>query len=167
MLIIFAGLPGTGKSTLAGALAQRLGALYLRIDSIERALAASSLAIHPAQDAGYVVGYALAEDNLTRGRSVVADSVNPIDLTRDAWRAVAQRAGRPAVDVEVVCSDVEEHRRRIETREPDIPGFTLPTWQDVLNRDYDAWNDPRLVIDTAARAPEQALDALLAQLPAA
>lgn len=167
MLIIFAGLPGTGKSTLAAALAERLGAVYLRIDSIERALAASSLAIHPAQDAGYMVGYALAEDNLTRGHSVVADSVNPIDLTRAAWRAVAHRAGKAAVDVEVVCSDVEEHRRRVETREPDIPGLDLPTWQDVLQRDYAPWNDPRLVIDTARLSPTQALDALLAQLPAA
>lgn len=38
MLYIFAGLPGSGKSTLAKKLAQKLGATYLRIDTIEQGL---------------------------------------------------------------------------------------------------------------------------------
>ena len=38
MLIIFGGLPGSGKSTIARALALRLGAVYLRIDTIEQAI---------------------------------------------------------------------------------------------------------------------------------
>jgi predicted kinase len=37
-LIIFGGLPGTGKTTLSRMLAERRGALYLRIDTIEQAL---------------------------------------------------------------------------------------------------------------------------------
>ena len=40
-LIIFGGLPGTGKTTLARKLANDLGATYLRIDTIERALRGS------------------------------------------------------------------------------------------------------------------------------
>ena len=78
MLIIFAGLPGTGKSKLANELARRIGATFLRIDSIEQAITGSSLRIHPVEDAGYLVGYALAEDNLRLGGTVIADSVNPI-----------------------------------------------------------------------------------------
>lgn len=38
MLYIFSGLPGTGKSTLAQYLAKTLGAVYLRIDTIEQAM---------------------------------------------------------------------------------------------------------------------------------
>ena len=37
-LIVFSGLPGVGKTTLARALAQAQGALHLRIDSIEQAM---------------------------------------------------------------------------------------------------------------------------------
>jgi predicted kinase len=52
-------------------------------------------------EAGYRFGYAVAEDNLRLGRIVVADSVNPLRVTRDAWRNAAKRSG--AVFVEVVC----------------------------------------------------------------
>ena len=57
MLIIFAGLPGTGKTTLATEIARRIQATYLRIDSIEQAMTNSSLKIDPVEDAGYVAGF--------------------------------------------------------------------------------------------------------------
>lgn len=133
MLIIFGGLPGTGKTTLARALARWLGATYLRIDTIEHAMAESK----PAGEAGYLVGYALAEENLRLGCTVVADSVNPLRITREAWRKAARHAGAGFVEILVVCSDHVEHRRRIETREADImdiAGLPPLTWQDVLAR---------------------------------
>ena len=44
-----------------------------------------------------------AEDNLRLACTVVADSVNPLPITREAWRAVAGRAGVPVLEIEVVC----------------------------------------------------------------
>jgi len=38
MLIIFGGLPGTGKTTIARELSSQLGAMYVRVDSIEQAI---------------------------------------------------------------------------------------------------------------------------------
>jgi len=38
ILYIFAGLPGSGKSTIAQLLSKQLKAVYLRVDSIEQAL---------------------------------------------------------------------------------------------------------------------------------
>lgn len=164
MLIVLAGLPGVGKTTIARALAGQLPAVHVRIDSIEHAIRQSSAlaAGSSVDDAGYRVGYAMAEDNLALGLTVIADSVNPWPLTRDAWLGVARRAGVPAIEVEIVCSDASAHRRRVEARTADLPGFTLPTWQDVESRDYRPWDRPHTVIDTATVNLAEAVHVILA-----
>ncbi len=164
MLIIFAGLPATGKSTLSRELARELEAVYLRIDTIECALVVALPPGHPIDDLGYRVAYAVAGDNLRFGRTVVADSVNPLEITRQAWRSVATRASVKSVDVEIVCSDPVEHRRRVETRVADIAGHKLPTWQEVTAREYDVWTRSRIVVDTAGKTATQALDELRQEL---
>jgi predicted kinase len=166
MLIIFGGLPATGKTTIARELARQLGAVHLRIDSIEQAIWDSGVLSSPINDAGYRVGYAVAADNLYVGRTVIADSVNPIQLSRDAWVEVANRAQVPAVEIEVTCSNANEHRRRVETRISDIAGSRSLTWQDVVSRDYHPWNREHIVIDTASRSVEQSVTILLASAEA-
>lgn len=146
MLVVFSGLPGVGKTTIARALAASLGAVHLRIDTIEQALRNAGWKV---DGEGYSVAYALAEDHLGLGHIVVADCVNPWPLTRDQWRSVAARAGVRVVDVELVCSVVDEHRRRVESRVADLAGHRLPTWAEVVERDYRPWSRERLVIDTA------------------
>jgi predicted kinase len=145
ILIILSGLSGVGKTTIARALARVLDAVHVRIDSIEQTLRRDGVVV---QGQGYSVAYAVAEDNLRLSRVVIADCVNPWPLTRTEWRAVAERSDVRALEVEVVCSDVGEHRRHVEARIADISGHRLPTWPEVVDRDYRAWDGPRLVIDT-------------------
>lgn len=149
MLIILGGLPGVGKTTVARELARAIGAVHIRIDSIEQAIQAANVLAGSIEDAGYRVGYAVAEDNLRLGRTVIADSVNPWPITRQAWLDVARRAGVGAVEVEVKCSDAIEHRRRVEERLLATEA-SRPTWQDVLDRDYRPWDGGPLVVDTAS-----------------
>jgi predicted kinase len=157
MLIILGGLPGVGKTTITRELARQLSAVHLRIDSIEQAIRNSGALSRPLNDVGYRVGYAVALDNLNVGRTVIADSVNPLAISRDAWVEVAKRAQVSAIEIEVVCSDAKEHQRRVENRTTDIPGLMPPTWQEVVLRDYQPWNRGRVVIDTTTRSLEQAV----------
>jgi predicted kinase len=165
MLIILGGLPGTGKTTIARELARQLGAVHVRIDSIEEAILDSGVLNSPINDAGYRVGNAVAADNLRIGRTVIADSVNPIPLSREAWVEVANRARVSAVEIEVICSDSKEHQRRVETRISDIPGSRALTWQDVVSRDYRPWDREHIVIDTAGRTVEQVVTILRGAIP--
>ncbi len=147
MLIVFSGLPGVGKTSIARELAQTIGAVHLRIDSIEQALRRTGSRV---EGEGYDIAYAIADDNLRVGRTVIADCVNPWPLTRNAWRSIAERTSVASLEVEIVCSDAVEHRRRVESRKPENAGHALPSWQDVVERDYHAWDRDRLVVDTAA-----------------
>lgn len=162
-LYIFAGLPGTGKTTLSQGLARRIQAAHVRIDTVEQGL--RDLCDLQVEGEGYRLSYRIAADNLRLGLDVVADSCNPIGLTRREWEKVADEVGAAFVNVEVVCSDADEHRRRIESRVSNIPGLKLPTWQDVVNREYDReWSRERITIDTAGRSAGECLDELIAAI---
>ena len=160
MLIIFGGLPGVGKTTIARELARQIDAMHVRIDSIEQAIRDCKHVVTPLDDAGYRVAYAIALDNLRIGRTVVADSVNPLPITRNAWLEVGQRAQVETIEIEVICSDSLEHRSRVERRSPEIVGMRLPTWEEVIAREYHRWNREHTVIDTASRSVEQSVKIL-------
>jgi predicted kinase len=187
-LYILSGLPGVGKSALAKCLAREYGAVYLRIDTIEQGL--RTLCDFDVQGEGYRLAYRIAEDNLKNGLSVVADSCNPIQLTRDEWETTALQAGAKYINIEVICSDKNEHRERIEKRnaepeknhtEPEEnhtdreeshadteeshtgrDGLRLPTWEEVVAREYDQWKEDHIVIDTANTDILQCREALFA-----
>jgi predicted kinase len=163
-LIAFSGLPASGKSSIARALAQRTGAIWLRIDSIEQAIRDSGVVPGSLDDAGYRAAYAVAEDNLRLGRDVIGDSVNPWMLTRDAWRVTGTRAGARVVEVETVCSDQDEHRRRVESRANEVPGLILPDWEAVISRDYHAWERDHVTIDTAKCDVPASVELILAAI---
>jgi predicted kinase len=163
MLIAFSGLPGTGKTSIARELARRLRATYLRVDTVEQALR-SCETLETVGAEGYEAIYRLAEDNLNVGLTVIADSVNPLEITREAWAEVARDANVRLINVEVICSDEAEHRRRVETRSSDIPDLVLPTWDKVKSREYHPWIQPRIVIDTAGRSVGACVDDLISKL---
>lgn len=166
MLVVLGGLPGTGKSTIAKLLARRIDAVHVRVDTIEQAVRSCGVLAADIGPAGYLAAYGVAEDNLRVGRTVIADSVNPLAVTRDAWRAIGERLAVGVVEVEVVCCDRVEHRRRVETRTSDIAGLRLPTWQQVVERDYEAWDRAHVVVDTSTKPADELVTALVSRLSA-
>jgi predicted kinase len=164
LLIAFAGLPGAGKSAIAQELALRTGAVWLRLDSIEHAIVDTGVVPGELADAGYRAAQAVAVDNLRLGRDVVADCVNDWKIARDGWQAAAFRAGAPILWIEVICSDADEHRRRVETRTIDVPGLKPPDWDAVIAREYHDWDRERLVVDTAGVTLEQSVEVVMAAL---
>lgn len=158
MLVVFGGLPGTGKTTIARAIARRQSAVYLRIDEIEQAIRSAGVPKSTVGPSGYVVANALAASNLSNGCLVIADCVNPVEESRQGWRATAARAQSRLLEVEIVCSDPIEHRRRVEERSADIEGLDPPSWDSVKAHHYLPWHEDHLVIDTALVAAHEAVE---------
>jgi predicted kinase len=161
-LYIVSGLPGSGKTTLSQLLARHCAAAHVRIDTIEQAL--RDLCSVNVQGEGYRLAYSVASDILYAGVSVVADSCNPIELTRREWEEVALGAGARYVNIEVICSDAREHRERVESRSSTVVGLRLPTWADVESREYHDWTVERVVLDTSRRSVVECLNELISKL---
>ncbi len=69
---------------------------------------------------------------------------------RRGWPAVATAAGVPLRVIEVGVGDPVEHRRRVQQRRSDLDGLTVPTWEQVMTRGYQPWDEhrdgPRLIV---------------------
>jgi predicted kinase len=159
VLIVIGGLPGVGKTTVARALAGRLGMAHLRIDAFEVALLRQGLVATPADVGGHGYGLALAaaDSCLAAGTDVIVDAVFPVAAARRPFRELATRHGVPAHWVRLICTEPAEHRRRVEQRVADLPGHVVPDWSAVRRRDVDQWHERHTVVDTASGDPVEAV----------
>ena len=162
-LYIFSGLPATGKTTLAEKLAKFTGAVFLRIDTIEQGLK-DICSIKNVEADGYRLSYRIAKDNLKIGNNVIADSCNPIQLTRLEWEEVANLSGANFENIEIICTDKNIHRHRTENRLSTIKNLKSPKWQDIETREYHLWNKPRHIINTANKSIKEAFTELIEKL---
>jgi hypothetical protein len=108
----------------------------------------------------------LAADKLRLGVDLVADWVNTFAVTRDSWRRAALDTTAHVLEVEVVCSDLGEHRRRAEQRTVDVPSLETPTWQAITEREYAPWEGEPLVVDTAVVDVSQGVNLILETIAA-
>src|SRR5699024_676845 len=113
---------------------------------------------------GYLVGYAVASDQLRNGIDVVAESVNAGKATRAAWRDAGLQVSARVLEVDIVCSDPVEHRRRAEERVVDVPGLELPSWDQIRDREYAPWERDRLVVDTAVLNVDESVEFIRATI---
>ena len=130
-----AGLPGAGKSALADALGRRTGWPVLSVDPVDAALLEAGIGSHqPTGLAAYNVVDALAGHLLRLGQTVVVDAVNAAAEARAQWVDLAERTAVPLQFVEVVCSDAELHRQRLEGRQRRLAHLPEPRWESLEQR---------------------------------
>lgn len=152
-LIVFSGLPGTGKSTLAEMLGKQLSIPVFAKDWLEAVMLRSGLQSASNEQALGYVGYELlamlAERQLMLNQSVILDSVAGTNSIRTTWKELSQQYGADWRVVECVCSDESLHRSRLSVRERNIPGWHELKWANVekVKQHYQPWSEDRLVLD--------------------
>lgn len=74
---------------------------------------------------------------------------------------MAFKTQMPLLEVEFICSNQQEHRKRIESRKSDIIGHELPNWHDVLKRIYEPWSRDHVVVDTSQLSSDEAVEVIM------
>ncbi len=149
-LIVFTGLPGTGKSTLAEYAGRQLSYPVFSKDYLEATLWREG--VGQEQRSGWIAQEllnTLALRQMQLGQSVILDTVATFDRVRAPWRAAAEAHGADFRVVETICSDEHLHRHRLVGRDRGIPGWHELTWADVegVRGRFEPWTDARLVLD--------------------
>jgi predicted kinase len=174
--VVVAGPPGSGKTTLAAALARVLHRAFIDLDTVTGAMTRAALALAGAdesaldgalgarlREARYGALLDTAAANLGVGLGVVLSgpfTCERVDPAR--WEAVRERLGE--ADAALICLELDEPARRArmqargaprdraKLRLPDSPGAgpgaALPTGAIRLN----GGGDPESVLETALAA---------------
>ena len=164
-LVLIAGIPGAGKSTLAESLARHLRTPIFSMDWMLGSLVLARAITD--ENAVEVVDFqltAVAARHLQLGIDVIVDVAGHTRVDRARWRELTERLGGVFVGVECVCSDAGLHRSRVEGRSRGIPGWhaTVP-WQHVerMRGLWEPWEDDHLVLDSAVETPDSSLKRVL------
>jgi predicted kinase len=123
----------------------------LSVDPIEAAMCRAGVdRAQPTGLAAYVVAEAIAGDIPALGQTVIVDAVNAVEPARQMWRDLAASYAAVLRWIEVVCSDPDVHRRRLERRSRGDEAVSEPIWEGVQIRrgEYERWTDDRLTLDT-------------------
>jgi predicted kinase len=150
-VIVVSGLPGSGKSTVAEGIAQKLSLPIFSVDPIESSIIQSGFKRgFETGLAAYLVAEALATEQLKLGISIIIDAVNPVQEARDMWKKLADNHKAQLVIIECTL-DKDIHKQRIDARVRNIAGLPEVTWQDVEARrtEYLQWHEERLSLDTS------------------
>jgi predicted kinase len=166
-LIIFSGLPGTGKSSLAEALGRQLSIPVFAKDWLEATLLRSGLmASDPEKSIGFM-GYelltTLAERQLMLNQSGILDSVASTQSIRNTWRQLCDQYQAQWRVIQCICSDESVHRAHLAKRQRKIPGWHELEWRDVekVKVYFSPWQGEHLVLDMIDSFEENLSQALV------
>ncbi|WP_044617846.1 AAA family ATPase [Gynuella sunshinyii] len=147
-VILICGLPGSGKSTIAGKLATSLGLPLFSKDKLEASIVENgALKTEVLNNVGYTLLKNLVDEHLDRNTSVIVDFIADKNRVNELW---PELLGKEMVVIECVCSDKTEHKRRIESRRRNIKGWYELSWADVeeITSKYTPLTPNRLIVDT-------------------
>lgn len=130
-LVIFSGLQGCGKSTLARLVARRLGIPLFAKDRFQSLLRQHGLAGRATAD-GYYLLLEMADAQLELGVSVVLDGVFPLPGFREEAAQIAHAHAAQFRPIYCYCSDEEEWKRRLANRRhAHVPNWSPVGWDEV------------------------------------
>ena len=162
-LVALCGLPGTGKSHFAAALASRIPCLVLGSDRLRKILKPQPRYTREEHARVFRAAHTLLESLLAQGHRVVFDATNLTDRARDPLRDIAARVNVPLLLVQFDAPPTIVRQRLARRSRGEIDD----TWSDADWRIYcrlypghEPLTGPHLFVDSS-QSIEPALEEMV------
>jgi len=149
-LIVMRGYPGTGKSTIARAISAALHAPLIDRDILRQKAVDIFGNLPHVGRFSYELMFALAEEQLSLGLSVVVDTPLTYRTTYEQAKEIAQTFHAPMLVVHCRCSP-EVQKRRLEGRVGKVSEFQITSWEEWMQWKprFEDFDDEGCIIDTS------------------
>jgi predicted kinase len=149
-LIVMRGYPGTGKSTIARAISAALHAPLIDRDILRQKAVDIFGNLPHVGRFSYELMFALTEEQLSLGLSVVVDTPLTYRTTYEQAKELAQTFHAPMLVVHCQCSP-EVQKRRLEGRVGKVSEFQITTWEEWMQWKprFEDFDDEGCIIDTS------------------
>jgi len=148
--IVMRGYPGTGKSTIARAIATALHAPLIDRDIIRQTAVDIFGDLPKVGHFSYELMFAITREQLRLGLSVVVDTPLTYHTTYEQSKELARTFHTLMLVVHCVCPP-EVQKRRLEGRKGKVSEFQITSWEDweQWKTRYEEFDDHGCVIDTS------------------
>lgn len=152
MLILFTGLPGSGKTTLARAFAARMNAVHLNSDTLRQEMGLQGKYAAADKEKVYEALLKKTEETLQSGKTVVVDSTFYKESVRAPFRRIAASLHLPLHWIEVTAPEAVIRERLQHPRPDSEADFTV--YQKIRDA-YEPLAEPHLTLHSDEATPEQ------------
>ena len=148
--IVMRGYPGTGKSTIARTIATALHAPLIDRDILREKAVDIFGDLPQVGHFSYELMFALAEEQLRLGLSVVVDTPLTYRRTYEQAKELARTFYTPMLVVHCHCSP-EVQKRRLEERKGKVSEFQITSWEEWVQWKprFEDFDDGGCIIDTS------------------
>jgi predicted kinase len=155
MMVTMCGLQGTGKTTLAKELSQRLAWPLLRTDVIRQRLFPAMKWTEDESDTTYDELFRQAEEMLGTDRCVILDATFSLKKYRTKAKAIAEKQLCQFRLIETTCSDVMV-KKRLETRTGDESRADFKVYLEK-KEEFEFVDEPHVTVDTSTEIDYEGL----------
>jgi predicted kinase len=161
MLILVSGLPASGKTTLAQALAKSMGAQHFNSDRLRNMMGLRGQYMQEDKEAVYHALLEHTREALDSQQDVIVDSTFYLESIREPFRRMAAAHKTPLHWV-VVKADEETIQARLQTPRPDSEA-DFAVYQTIKARE-EPLSDPHLTLWSDEQSMDEMLEAVKAYI---
>ncbi|MBL7809963.1 MAG: AAA family ATPase [Saprospiraceae bacterium] len=161
MLVLIAGLPGTGKTTIARTFAAMSGAVHLNSDVLRKDLGLMGQYNEKEKQLVYKALLKCTEDGLKEGKTVVVDSTFYLRSIREPFEFLAKTIDIPLIWVEIKAAERILQERLQKPRPDSEADFFV---YEKIRDQFEPLEEPHLCINSGLETPESAAKKILQYL---